>query len=175
MKADSQKYLIVGGGTRTARNGIAATLKTLKMLLERGVTNITILDYGDRTMERAVSKTIDRVAGEDVDDGDDGGQPLEEAVYTNIKAAMTEAHKVAAKTGSPCYCYGESGKYKMSDKKPETELRYIQITPSGNEWTWSFNPSADKWTKTRLGMLGQQMEGVDFERVMQLAGVNEDL
>lgn len=169
---ENKKYWIVGGGTRTAKQGIAATLKVLKTLLEQGVTNITIMDYGDRAMERAVGKAVDRVAGEAADD--DGSPLVEQSGFTNIQAAMREAHKVAAQTGQPCYCYGESGKYRMSQEKPEAELRYIQVTPSGNEWTWSYNPSADRWTKTRLGVIGDKIEGVDFDRMAQLAGLTED-
>jgi len=99
------------------------------------------------------------------------GQPLSEA-FTNIGAAMKSAHALASKTGKPCYCHGASGRYRMSQEKPESEPRYIQVTPSGNEWTWSYVPDSEKWTKTRLGMLGQQVEDVEMDRVLQLAGIN---
>jgi len=95
------------------------------------------------------------------------------SMHTNIKSAVTEGHKLAAMTGVPHYCYGESGKYKISKEKPEAELRYIQITPGGNEWTWSYNPSAEKWTKSRLGMVSESTGGPEWDRVLQLSGIVE--
>lgn len=107
------------------------------------------------------------------DDGSVFANLFEQSFFTNIKAAVTEGHKLSAATGVPHYCYGESGKYKISKEKPEAELRYIQITPGGNEWTWSYNPSAEKWTKSRLGMVSESTDGPEWDRVLQLSGIEE--
>jgi hypothetical protein len=157
------------GGERERIATDMAVVKRVKELLAAGTTNISIMSAGERALEKGFRKTIARTR-EDIEVR--GRFIVEQTTFTNIKAAAVEGHRLSDANGKPYYVYGESGKYRLSAEKPEAELRYIQITPGGNEWTWSYNASADRWTKSRLGMVTSEDTGsAEWDRVMQLAGV----
>lgn len=163
-------WVISGDGERKKFTSDVQVLKEVKAQLESGiVTSLTIVNTADRHTTRGIQKAVKKLSNEDV------AVLGEQASYTNIKAAAVEGHKLCTAKGTPYYIYGESGRYKLSATKPEAELRYIQITPGGNEWTWSYDASADRWTKSRLGMVTAVTEeaGPEMDRILQLAGLGE--
>lgn len=72
-------------------------------------------------------------------------------MYTNLGAAVAAAHVAAEADGASWYCYGEGGRYVVSAERPAAELRYVQVTPGGTEWTWTLDARAGRWVRTRTG------------------------
>jgi hypothetical protein len=80
--------------------------------------------------------------------------------YTNLGAAVAAAHAVTA-DGASWYCYGEGGRYVVSAERPAAELRYVQVTPGGTEWTWTLDARAGRWVRTRTGAYADAAPVVD--------------
>lgn len=69
--------------------------------------------------------------------------------HTNLSSAVRQAKKLAKEKSRPHYANGSSGRYKVSDKKPE-DSSFVQATPSGGEWSHKMNSATRTFTKSRI-------------------------
>jgi len=79
--------------------------------------------------------------------------------HTNLSSAVKQAKELAKKNGKAHYANGASGRYKVSDRKPE-DSSFVQVTPSGSEWSHKMNQSTKTFTKSRI-FGGVTMEDVE--------------
>lgn len=81
--------------------------------------------------------------------------------HTNLSSAVRHAKKLAKEKGKPHFAHGASGRYRVTDRKPE-DTSFVQATPSGGEWSHKMNQSTKTFTKSRI-FGGVTMESVERE------------
>ena len=79
--------------------------------------------------------------------------------HTNLSSAVRQAKELAKAKKRPHYANGASGRYRVSDKKPE-DSSFVQATPSGGEWSHKLNAATKTFTKSRF-FGGVTMESVE--------------
>lgn len=81
--------------------------------------------------------------------------------HTNLSSAVQRAKALAKEKGKPHFAHGSSGRYRVTEKRPE-DTSFIQATPSGGEWSHKMNANTHDFTKSRISN-GVSVEAVERE------------